>query len=101
VKFRVHTRVRRAYLRQTRDHEARPQRYFFDRDRERERVDDELVRRRPPLERAPPFRPPLREAERLVLFPRPEPLFLPPPVSLLTVAQARRAASLLPLPRFL
>jgi hypothetical protein len=41
----------------------------------------------------PPIRPPLREELRLVFFPRPEPLFLPPPVSLFTVAQARRSAS--------
>lgn len=31
---------------------------------------------------------------------RPEPLFFPPPVSLFTVAQARRAASGLDTPRF-
>src|SRR5688572_9698116 len=56
--------------------------------------------RPPPLLAAPPLRPPLRLLERLVALPRPEPLFLPPPVSLLTVAQARRAASLEPTPRF-
>jgi hypothetical protein len=33
-------------------------------------------------------------------FPRPEPLFLPPPSSALTVAQARRSASLSETPRF-
>jgi hypothetical protein len=44
-------------------------------------------------EARPPFRPPLREEPLLRFFPRPEPLFLPPPVSLFTVAQARRAAS--------
>jgi hypothetical protein len=48
----------------------------------------------------PPFRPPFREELRLVFFPRPEPLFLPPPVSLFTVAQARRAASPRDTPRF-
>src|SRR5580704_10151482 len=32
-------------------------------------------------------------------WPRPEPLFLPPPVSLLTVAQARRSASFSETPR--
>jgi len=42
----------------------------------------------------------LRDEERFSVFPRPEPLFLPPPDSLLTVAQARRFASLLLLPRF-
>jgi hypothetical protein len=31
--------------------------------------------------------------ERLVFLPRPDPLFFPPPVSLFTVAQARRSAS--------
>ena len=44
-------------------------------------------------EARPPFRPPLRDELLLRFFPRPEPLFLPPPVSLFTVAQARRAAS--------
>src|SRR4026209_285739 len=48
----------------------------------------------------PPFLPPFRE-ETLVLFlPLPEPLFLPPPSSLFTVAQARRAASPRETPRF-
>jgi hypothetical protein len=42
----------------------------------------------------PPMRPPLRAEAWLTALPRPEPLFLPPPVSLLTVAQARRSASL-------
>jgi hypothetical protein len=48
----------------------------------------------------PPFLPPLREELRLVFLPRPEPLFFPPPVSLFTVAQARRAASRPETPRF-
>ena len=48
----------------------------------------------------PPFLPPLREELLLAFFPRPEPLFLPPPVSLFTVAQARRADSPRPTPRF-
>jgi hypothetical protein len=48
----------------------------------------------------PPFLPPLRDELLLVFFPRPDPLFLPPPVSLFTVAQARRAASPRPTPRF-
>src|ERR1044072_4365201 len=43
--------------------------------------------------RGPPMRPPFL-AETLVSgTPRPEPLLLPPPGSLLTVAQARRPAS--------
>jgi hypothetical protein len=48
----------------------------------------------------PPFLPPFREELRLVFLPRPEPLFFPPPVSLFTVAQARRAASRPDTPRF-
>jgi hypothetical protein len=48
----------------------------------------------------PPFLPPFREALRVVFLPRPEPLFFPPPVSLFTVAQARRAASPPETPRF-
>src|SRR5262245_37290189 len=47
----------------------------------------------------PPSRPPLREALRFSGLPLPEPLFLPPPVSAFTVAQARRAASLRRTPR--
>jgi hypothetical protein len=43
----------------------------------------------------PPFSPPLWAAGWPVDLPRPEPpAFLPPPSSLLTVAQARRSASL-------
>jgi hypothetical protein len=48
----------------------------------------------------PPFFPPFLEALRFSFFPRPEPLFLPPPDSLFTVAQARDAASSLDTPRF-
>ena len=48
----------------------------------------------------PPLRPPFRDELRLVFFPRPEPLFFPPPVSLFTVAQARRSASPRETPRF-
>ncbi|HET6796393.1 MAG TPA: hypothetical protein VFH40_04460 [Gemmatimonadales bacterium] len=48
----------------------------------------------------PPRRPPFLEELLLRFFPRPEPLFLPPPVSLFTVAQARRAASPRDTPRF-
>src|SRR5215213_340296 len=49
--------------------------------------------------RGPPIRPP-RFAETLVSgTPRPEPRLLPPPVSLFTVAHARRSASFLPTPR--
>ena len=43
----------------------------------------------------PPFLPPFRAGARFTFRPRPDPLFLPPPVSAFTVAQARRAASLL------
>jgi hypothetical protein len=70
-----------------------------DRDRERPRELLERLRLAVWLRR-PPLRPPLRDAERFSFFPRPEPLFFPPPLSLFTVAQARRAASLLPVPRF-
>jgi hypothetical protein len=51
-------------------------------------------------EARPPFFPPFREELRLVFFPRPDPLFFPPPVSLFTVAQARRSASFRDAPRF-
>jgi hypothetical protein len=47
----------------------------------------------------PPLLPPFREELRLVFLPRPEPLFFPPPVSLFTVAQARRPASRRETPR--
>jgi hypothetical protein len=50
-------------------------------------------------EARPPARPPFRDELVLVFFPRPEPRFLPPPVSLFTVAQARRSASSRPTPR--
>lgn len=50
---------------------------------------------------SPPRTPPRCAAEFPVVFPRPEPPgFLPPPSSLLTVAQARRAASSAGTPRF-
>src|SRR5262249_5674452 len=52
------------------------------------------------LRLAPPFLPPLRAGPLLVLRPRPQPLFLPPPDDLFTVAHARRSASFLPTPRF-
>ena len=48
----------------------------------------------------PPFCPPLRDEVWLTAWPRPEPDFFPPPVSLLTVAHARRSASPLETPRF-
>jgi hypothetical protein len=48
----------------------------------------------------PPFAPPLRADAVDVFLPRPAPLFLPSPVSLFTVAQARRSASFLETPRF-
>jgi hypothetical protein len=44
-------------------------------------------------EALPPFRPPFRAGAFEVRFPRPEPLFFPPPDVLFSVAQARRAAS--------
>ena len=47
----------------------------------------------------PPFRPPFSEGDVFISFPRPEPLFLPPPVSLFTVAQARPSASFFGVPR--
>jgi len=49
--------------------------------------------------RGPPILPPRFEDTLVSGTPRPEPLLLPPPVSLLTVAQARRSASFLPTPR--
>jgi hypothetical protein len=48
---------------------------------------------------APPFAPPLFDEAVVVFRPRPDPLFLPPPLSLLTVAQARRSASSSETPR--
>ncbi|HZQ61843.1 MAG TPA: hypothetical protein VFC24_10865 [Casimicrobiaceae bacterium] len=48
----------------------------------------------------PPLRPPLRAGALFVFLPRPEPLFLPPPDILFTVAHARCSASFLPTPRF-
>ena len=48
----------------------------------------------------PALRPPLRDEDRFTGFPRPDPLFLPPPVSLLTVAQARASASSFDTPVF-
>ena len=62
---------------------------FFVRDAARFRLD-------PECERFPPLRLDAWE----VFLPRPEPDFLPPPDSLLTVAQARLSASFLPTPRF-
>jgi len=50
--------------------------------------------------RGPPIRPPFFAATLVSLTPRPEPLLLPPPVSLLTVAQARRSDSFSLTPRF-
>jgi len=49
--------------------------------------------------RGPPIRPPRFEETLVSGTPRPEPRWLPPPVSLLIVAQARRSASSLPTPR--
>ncbi|UQA59502.1 hypothetical protein E8A73_003035 [Polyangium aurulentum] len=41
---------------------------------------------------APPLRPPFLAGSLFTVLPRPEPLFLPPPVILLTVAHARASA---------
>ena len=49
---------------------------------------------------AAPLRPPFRDELLLLFLPRPDPLFLPPPSSLFTVAQARRSASRRETPRF-
>ena len=48
---------------------------------------------------APPRRPPLWAGAWFSALPRPEPLFLPPPVSAFTVAHARRSASSSDTPR--
>jgi len=61
---------------------------------ERERAAAERL-----AEARPPSRPPLRDEAWLSLRPRPEPLFLPPWLSRLTVAQARRSASRRETPR--
>jgi hypothetical protein len=52
------------------------------------------------LEAAPPLRPPFFAGSLFTSLPRPEPDFFPPPVILLTVAQARPSASFLGTPRF-
>ena len=49
---------------------------------------------------APPLRSPVRAGCLFVFLPRPEPLFFPPPLVLLTVAQALRSASFFGTPRF-
>src|SRR5215813_13795312 len=51
-------------------------------------------------EAAPPLWPPFFAGAVLIFLPRPDPLFLPPPVILFTVAQARRSASSSGTPRF-
>ena len=51
------------------------------------------------LRARPPNRPPLRIGAWFSFLPLPEPLFLPPPLILLTVAHARRLASRDPRPR--
>jgi hypothetical protein len=48
----------------------------------------------------PPLRPPFFAGSLFSFLPRPEPLFLPPPLLLFTVAQARRSASFSETPRF-
>ncbi len=67
---------------------------------EREALDLEPEALDPDPEAAPPFLPPLREELLVLFFALPEPLFLPPPSSLFTVAHARRSASRRELPRF-
>src|SRR5215468_2331240 len=52
-------------------------------------------------EAALPLRPPFFAGALLTGLPFPDPLFLPPPVILLTVAHARRSASSSPTPRSL
>src|SRR5215204_4463983 len=47
----------------------------------------------PPFEALPPFLPPFFAGPLFSFLPRPEPLFLPPPEALLTVAHARCSAS--------
>jgi hypothetical protein len=47
----------------------------------------------------PPARPPFRAGAVLVFFPRPAPLFRPPPDILFSVAHARRSASFFGTPR--
>jgi hypothetical protein len=49
---------------------------------------------------APPLRPPFLAGSLFTVLPRPEPLFLPPPVILFTVAQARFSALFSETPRF-
>src|SRR5690606_23434320 len=50
-------------------------------------------------EAAPPFWPPFLAGPLSVSLPRPDPLFLPPPLMSFTVAQPRFLASFLPTPR--
>ncbi|WP_437570610.1 hypothetical protein [Sorangium sp. So ce542] len=52
------------------------------------------------FEAAPPLRPPFFAGSLFTGLPTPEPDFFPPPVILLTVAQARRSASPSDKPRF-
>jgi hypothetical protein len=47
----------------------------------------------------PPARPPFRAGAVFVFFPRPEPVFRPPPDILFSVAHARRSASFFGTPR--
>ena len=87
-----------SYFRFDRDDDERPE---LDELRLRDDVEDEDEEDRlRPLDAWPPLRPPFRAEAVLISLPRPEPLFLPPPVSLLTVAQARRSASSFGVPRF-
>jgi hypothetical protein len=52
------------------------------------------------LDAAPPLRPPFFAGSLFTGLPTPDPDFFPPPVILLTVAQARRSASSSETPRF-
>ena len=51
-------------------------------------------------EALPPFLPPLRAGAWFSALPLPDPLFLPPPEVVFTVARARLAATSLGTPRF-
>jgi hypothetical protein len=70
--------------------------------REDDRPDDDRLEddfeEVPLCDRRPPFRPPLRDGSLFVDL-CPEPPLRPPPVSLFTVAHARRSASFSPTPR--
>src|SRR5262245_57511062 len=62
-------------------------------------ADADLAATERAAEARPPNRPPFFAGALLTFLPRPEPLFFPPPVLLLTVAHARRSASSFGIPR--